>query len=175
MLTALVAILTCSTDGGVVLSEQGFTWRLPDGVTFDVSYDAGVGDGDWGRGAAGRYWNAKVDDESLWQLTRWSVPKWAKGLTAKEVVRRWRGNHACASTVLDGGVSVPGATLQFVHEGSCKGGDVYVRRVAVFASEGGAVVYEFNAVRFLTLRAPAKPQVPLTSSLDSFVSSVELR
>ncbi len=84
MLTALVAILTCSTDGGVVLSEQGFTWRLPDGVTFDVSYDAGVGDGDWGRGAAGRYWNAKVDDESLWQLTRWSVPKWAKGLTAPE-------------------------------------------------------------------------------------------
>ena len=68
-----------------------------------------------------------------------------------------------------------GATLQFAHAGSCEGGDVYVRRVAVFVGDGGAVVYEFNAVRFITARDPSEPRVPLRTSLDAFVRSVELR
>lgn len=175
MLTALVTLVTCSTDGGMVLHEEGFSWRLPEDVGFERSFDAGVEGGDWGRGAAGRSWNAKGRDESLWQLTRWSVPKVAKGLTTKDVLRRWRNNHGCVSTMVDGGVTVPGATLQFAHQGSCEGGDVYVRRVAVFVGDGGAVVYEFNAVRFITDRDPALPRVPLSTSLDAFVRSVELR
>ncbi|MBL8939346.1 MAG: hypothetical protein JNM69_32600 [Archangium sp.] len=175
MLTALVTLIACSTDGGVVVHDEGFTWRLPDDVSFEGSADAGVEDGDWGRRAAGRSWTAKGRDESLWQLTRWSVPDVPKGLSAKNVLRRWRGNHGCVSTVVDGGVAMPGATLQFTHAGSCVGGDVYVRRVAVFSLDSGAVVYEFNAVRFVTLRAPSEPRVPLSTSLEAFVRSVELR
>lgn len=175
MLTALVTLITCSADGGVTVQDEGFSWRLPDDVGFEGSFDAGVENGDWGRGAAGRSWNAKGRDESLWQLTRWSVPRVAKGLTAKEVLRRWRSSHGCVSTILDGGVAIPGATLQFAHAGSCEGGDVYARRVAVFVGDGGAVVYEFNAVRFITARDPSEPRVPLRTSLDAFVRSVELR
>lgn len=174
MLTVLVTLVTCASDGGV-LEEDGFRWALPAGATFDRASQAEVGDGVWGPGAEARVWTAKVRDESLWQLTRWTVPKVSKGLTARALLRRWRSNHGCAATMLDGGVTVPSATLQFAHEGSCVGGDVYVRRVAVFSRDGGAVVYEFNAVRFLTLSAPKAPQEPLAQSLDAFVQSVELR
>lgn len=177
MLTALrlATLITCATDGGTVLEEEGFTWRLPDGVTYDNSWENETVPQDWARDAGSRSWRANLPDHSFWILTRWSVPSSPKRLTAKEVLKRWRTHHACVSKPLDGGVAIPNATFQFAHHGSCKGGDLYAKRVAVFERDGGTVVTELEAIRFIPSWNPGEPRVSLAEWLDAFVRSVELR
>lgn len=175
MLTVLLTLVTCATDGGVVVEGEGFTWRLPADVAYDNTWENQTVPQDWAGDAGSRSWRAVLPDHSFWILTRWSVTPTPKKVTAKEVLRRWRNHHACVSKPLDGGIPFPGATLQFAHHGSCKGGDLYARRVAVFERDGGIVVMELDAARFISTWEPAEQPRALSAWLDVFVQSLELR
>jgi hypothetical protein len=171
-LVALASAITTSADGGLVLERAGFTWRLPAGAVVEHVADAGAGEGHWGRAAAGVHWTVKLVDQTRWHLTQWSVPSFPARATPKDLLRRWQAQRGCVTEFVDGGVPFAHATLQFAHQGGCKGGDQFVRRVAVFAQDGGAVVVEVNAVRFISPDPPTR--VPLHTSLDELVGSLEL-